>query len=151
MLISRGSCSQLNMLRSNNAYTSTYTMLITVITSSTCAYKLLCVGVCVLKGHILVEWEWQWESDISCLLYEQPLHYCSKGLSVCPGGSLLLELTLDWVTPPTASKREIACCRCFVLQSLRAKIDTARNVIPFSNCFPFARRIYFKCSQDRVF
>lgn len=44
---------------------------------------------------------------------------------------------LGWVTQPTAFKREITCCCCFVLQSWRAKIDTARNLIPSSDCFPF--------------
>lgn len=44
---------------------------------------------------------------------------------------------LGWVTPPTAFKREITCCCCFVLQSQSDKIYTAGNVIPSFNCFPF--------------
>ena len=76
------------MLRSDCADTSAHVMLITAITQS----ASVCKPVCVCVG------ERGKEHDTSCHLYEQPPHYCCKGLSGCFVGSLSLKQTPGWIT-----------------------------------------------------
>lgn len=82
------------MLASDEVDTA-QSMLITVITQSAC--------VCVKRDTVI---EKARENVTSLFSSRQPPHYFCKGLSLCCVGSLSLEHTRGWMTPPTASTRK---------------------------------------------